>query len=75
MLILVIFVCSINTTPQVMNCDQTNAVKMYHVPGHFQTRELCMARGKAYMNLLEDTVTVGVDEYALVKCLVDGYDD
>jgi hypothetical protein len=71
MLILVVLVCSINTTPHLMDCDHTNAVRVFQFQGHFQTRAMCVAHGEAYVALYEDKIALKDDERLIPKCLYD----
>ena len=71
MLMLVVLVCSINSTPQLADCDRTNAVRVFQLQGHFQTRTMCVAHGEAFVAMFEDKIALKNDERLVPKCLVD----
>jgi hypothetical protein len=49
MLTAVILVCSLNVTPELGNCDRTNALHAMQVPEQFATPTMCMMQGQAYL--------------------------
>jgi hypothetical protein len=71
MLMVVLLVCSIDVTPRLMDCDRTNAVRVFRFQGHFQTHESCVAHGEAYVALYEEKIAIKDDERLLYRCLVD----
>lgn len=49
MLIIVILICSLATTPDLRDCDHGNAIDVISVPSSFGNPATCFMHGQAYL--------------------------
>ena len=68
MLKALVLVCSIAITPDLRNCDQTNAVDVMMVPEEFGTPATCFMHGQAYVAQTEFGRQLAADERVKVAC-------
>ena len=62
MLKALVLVCSIAITPDLRNCDQSNAVDVMMVPEEFGTPAMCFMHGQAYVAQTEFGRQLAADE-------------
>lgn len=69
MLTALILICSLNTTPDVAACDQSNAVDSMKVPDEFGTPVACLMQGQAFLAQTELGRDMASDERVKVVCV------
>jgi hypothetical protein len=72
MLTALVLVCSLAITPELRDCDQSNAMDVMRVPEEFSNPTTCLMHGQAY---LADTAMgrrLGDDERVKVSCTRTG---
>ena len=68
MLKALVLVCSIAITPDLRNCDQSNAVDVMMVPEEFGSPAMCFMHGQAYVAQTEFGRQLAADERVKVAC-------
>ena len=72
MLTALVLVCSLAVTPELRDCDQSNATDVMRVPEQFSNPTTCLMHGQAY---LADTAMgrrLGDDERIKISCTRTG---
>lgn len=68
MLHALVLVCSLLQTPNLKDCDQSNAVDVLRVPEDFSNPVMCMMHGQAYLADVSLGRNLQKDEAVVVKC-------
>jgi hypothetical protein len=68
MLTILVLVCSLSTTPDLRQCDQSNAVDVMRVPEETGNPATCFMHGQAYLAQTEMGRQLGEDERLKVVC-------
>ena len=68
MLIALVLVCSLSTTPDVASCNRSNAVHVMQVPDEFANPVTCLMQGQAYLARTTIGQELRADERVKVMC-------
>ena len=68
MLTALVLVCSLALTPDLRECDQTNARDVLRVPEEFASPAACFMHGQAYLASIELGRELAADERVKVSC-------
>jgi hypothetical protein len=63
-----VLVCSLATTPDLSQCDRSNAVAYLRVPGEFTNTIACGMQGQALLASMPLGEDLGKDERVRVVC-------
>ena len=69
MLTALVLVCSIAITPELRDCDRSNAVDVLQVPEAFGNPVMCMMRGQAFLAGTAIGRDLRADERVKVLCI------
>jgi hypothetical protein len=72
MLTALVLVCSLAATPDLRECDQSNAVEVVRVPEEFSNPATCFMHGQAYLAGTALGRQVEPDERVKVVCAPTG---
>jgi hypothetical protein len=67
-LAILVLVCSLSATPDLRNCDQSNALDVMRVPEETGNPATCFMHGQAYLAQTEIGRQLGEDERVKVIC-------
>jgi hypothetical protein len=68
MLSVLVLVCSLVITPDIRECDRTNAVHVIRLPETYYMPATCFIRGEAYIAETEIGQTLTEGEVVKVQC-------
>ena len=72
MLTALVLVCSLAVTPELRDCDQSNATDVMRVPEEFSNPMTCMMHGQAYVADTAVGRRLADDERVKVACTRTG---